>query len=115
MSDLITQILLGLVAVGFFSDLAKGFFQKKKINSEAKLDDANAVQVIVGTAASMLEPLSKRLKEAEEEVTNLRKELREARSEAAQLVSQLQASTAENKRVTAENRKLRLKLSGGAA
>lgn len=110
MSDLVTQILLGLVAAGFFTDLARGFFQKKKINSEAKLDDANAVQVIVGTATSMLKPLTDRVKEAEDEATKLRQELREARAEVGKLVTQLQESTAENKRVTIENRRLRIRL-----
>ena len=63
MNNLATQILLALVAVGFFSDLAKGFFQKRKIKSESHLDDANSVQILVGSATAMLGPLKQRVNE----------------------------------------------------
>lgn len=122
MSELITQILLALVAVGFFSDLAKGFFQKKKMNSEANLDDANSVQVLVGSATVMLAPLKERVHELEEEAKALRKELNDARGQvqgyANQLntaTHQLELATAENQRVTRENRRLRNMLAGGTA
>jgi len=120
MDDLVTKILLGLVAVGFFSDLAKGFFQRKKINSESNLDDANAIQVIVGSSITMLTPLKTRIGELESETTILRNELRESRDEVVRTTrllhaanDQLEASTAENKRVTAENKRLRIQLAGG--
>lgn len=120
MSDLITQILLGLVAVGFFSDLAKGFFQKKKLNAEANLDDANSVQVLVGSATTMLAPLKERVHELEEEAKLLRTELNQARSEVQRYANQLstathqlELATEENRRVTTENRRLRRLLAGG--
>lgn len=109
-SERVTQILIALLACIWIGDFVKGAFQRKKVKADAGLSDANATQIIVTTATTMLEPLSKRVKEAEDEATKLRQELREARNEVSKLVSQLQESTAENKRVTTENRKLRARL-----
>jgi septal ring factor EnvC (AmiA/AmiB activator) len=109
-SELITQILLGLLASIWIGDFVKGLFQKPKVKSDAKLSEANATQVLVGTATEMLEPLSRRVKEAEDEAKNLRQELRAAREEVSKLVTQLQECTAENKRVTSENKRLRARL-----
>lgn len=123
-SELVTQILLGLLASIWIGDFVKGIFQKGIVKANANLSDANATQVLVGTATEMLEPLSRRVKEAEAETAQLRKELKDARDEAhscsrevkiareevSRLVSQLQEATAENKRVTLENRKLRARL-----
>lgn len=120
MDDLATKILLALVATGFFADLAKGFFQKKKMNSEAKLDDANSVQVLVGSATTLLAPLNARIHELEEEVTKLRNDLGRARTEAQRYANQLntashqlERATTENERVSKENRRLRTMLAGG--
>lgn len=120
MDDLATKILLALVAAGFFTDLAKGFFQKKKMNSEAKLDDANSVQVLVGSATTLLQPLNDRIHELEAEVGALRRDLGKARTEAQRYANQLstastqlERATAENTRVTKENRRLRTMLAGG--
>lgn len=109
-SELITQILLGLLGLAWIGDFVRGLFQKPKVKADANLSEANATQVLVGTATEMLEPLSKRVKEAEAETVLLRREVREARDEVSKLVSQLQECTAENKRITQENRKLRARL-----
>lgn len=123
-SELVTQILLAVLASIWIGDFVKGIFQKPKVKADANLSEASATQVLVGTATEMLEPLSKRVREAEAEAAQLRQELREARDEASscrsavreareevsKLVSQLQEATAENKRVTLENRKLRARL-----
>lgn len=121
MDDLLTKILLALVAGGFFADLVKGFFQKKKMNSEAKLDDATSVQVLVGSATTLLQPLNDRIHELEDEVKAVRNELNKARTEAQRFANQLNTAshqldqaTAENTRITKENRRLRSLLAGGA-
>lgn len=120
MNDLATKILLALVAAGFFTDLIKGFFQKKKMNSEAKLDDATSVQVLVGSATTLLAPLNERIHELEDELKAMRVDLGKARTEAQKYANQLstasnqlQLATAENTRVTKENRRLRAMLAGG--
>jgi chromosome segregation ATPase len=119
-SNILTQLLLALVAVGFFSDLAKGLFQKKKISSEANLDDANSVSVIVGSATELLIPLRARVTELEAEATLLRNELSQARGEVQRYSNQLEAAssrlelaTEENQRITRENKQLRAMLAGG--
>lgn len=123
-SELVTQILLGLLASIWIGDFIKGIYQKPKVKADANVSDANATQILVGTATEMLEPLSKRVREAEAEAAQLRKELRDAkddasrcsaevrvaREEVSKLVTQLRECTAENKRVTLENRNLRARL-----
>ena len=64
-SELVNQILLGLLASIWIGDFVKGIFQKGIVKANANLSDANATQVLVGTATEMLEPLSRRVKEAE--------------------------------------------------
>jgi septal ring factor EnvC (AmiA/AmiB activator) len=114
-SETITTILLAILACAWLGDFVRGLFQRQTVKADANLSDANATQVIVTTATTMLEPLSARVKEAEGEAAKLRQELRDARSEVGKLISQLQECTAENKRVTAENKRLRLELRGGVA
>ena len=122
MSDLLTQILLGLVAVGFFSDLANGVFQKRKIKASANLDDANSVSVIVGSATELLIPLRARVTELEAEAVLLRNELKQARGEVQRYSNQLNAAsnrlevaTEENQRITRENKQLRAALARGSS
>lgn len=110
MSDIIEKVLMGLIAVGFFGDLAKGFFQKKKITSSSNLDDANSTKIIVDSASALLKPLTNRLREAEDEATLLRRELHKARGELQLAMDELVAVRQENSRVTLENRQLRERL-----
>lgn len=109
-SERVTQILLGIIAASWVGDAIKGYYQNKKIKANQGVTDASATQIIVTSATSMLEPLTKRVKQAETDAESLRKELNEARREVAKLVAQLQESTAENKKVTRENIRLRTRL-----
>jgi predicted RNase H-like nuclease (RuvC/YqgF family) len=120
MSDIITQILLALVAAGFFTDVVKGIRERRKITAAANLDDANSVQVLVGSATTMLQPLKDRVAELEREAKLLRTELSQARGEVQRYSDQLhtashqlEIATAENQRITRENRQLRTMLAGG--
>jgi hypothetical protein len=120
-SDKIVVILLGLLTCAWIGDLIKGFYQRRKVQADSNLSDANATKVIIGTAATLLSPLKTRVEELEAEVA-------EAKSEVRKLVKQLQDATAENqritfenqrvteenKRVTRENRQLRTMLAGGS-
>lgn len=109
-SERITQFLLAIIAAGWVGDMIKGYYQNKKIKANQVMTDASATQIIITSATSMLEPLTKRVKQAETDAESLRKDLIEARREVAKLVAQLQESTAENKRVTNENLRLRVRL-----
>lgn len=113
--DLLTKILLAIIAAGFVGDLTKGFFQKKKVNSSANLDDASAIQVIVSSANALLTPLTNRLAEAENEAVTLRRELQQARQEIHRTMNELIEVREENQRVTAENQQLRNRLAKGTA
>jgi predicted RNase H-like nuclease (RuvC/YqgF family) len=113
-SEIITQILLAILACAWIGDFIKGFYQRKKVQAETSHTEASATQVIVGTATTLVAPLAARIKELETETTILRTSLKEATAEADRLVRQLENATSENKRVTAENRQLRLKLAGGS-
>lgn len=115
MSDIITQILLGLVAVGFFSDIAKGIFQRKKVSSSSNLDNANATKIYVDSASAMLTPLTNRLREAEDEATLLRRELQGVRRELQEATSILVDAREEIERLTTENVQLRAQLANGLA
>lgn len=107
-SNLVTQILLGLVAAGFFGDIARGVFQRNKVKASANLDDANATKIYVESASAMLTPLTNRLREAEEEATLLRQELRMTRQENLRATNALIAAREEIQKLTEENRVLRL-------
>lgn len=113
MSDVITQILLGLVAVGFFSDVAKGLFQRKKVASSSNLDDANATKIYVDSASAMLTPLTNRLREAEDEATLLRRELQSVRTELQQATGALVDAREEIQKLTRDNVQLRAQLANG--
>lgn len=110
MSNLLTQILLGLVAVGFFSDLVKGFFQRKKVKSSADLDEANATQVIVTSTKALLGPLTERLETAERKVRDLTIDLAKAQEQVDEIVESLEKCGRENSRLLRENKRLRLRL-----
>lgn len=116
-SELVTQILLAVLACAWVGDFVRGLFQKKLVKADANKSEANATQVIVGTATTLVVPLSNRIKELETETTILRNSLREANEEIARTTkllnianNRIEATTAENKRVTNENRRLRLQL-----
>lgn len=113
MSNLATQILLGLVATGFFADVAKGLFQRKKVNSSSNLDDANATKIYVDSASAMLTPLTNRLREAEDEATLLRRELQSVRTELQQATSALVEAREEIQELTRSNTRLRAQLANG--
>jgi predicted RNase H-like nuclease (RuvC/YqgF family) len=120
MPDYLTQILLALITAGFFGEVVRGWLQRKKVKSAVGLDDANATQIIVGSATSLLSPLRLRVEELETETTVLRRNLVDANTKVIaletkveELVALLNKTTAENKRVTEENRKLRLRLAKG--
>jgi len=113
LSNLTTQILLGLVAAGFFGDLLKGFFQRKKVSASSNLDNANATKIYVDSASAMLTPLTNRLREAEDEATLLRRELQTVRSELQKATNSLIEARQENERVISENQVLRAQLMNG--
>lgn len=98
-SEQLTQILIGILACVWIGDFIRGVFQKKKTGSEANLNDANAVQVIVGSAATVVAPLKERVEELQQDLT-------EAKGEVERLITQLQAATAENQRITVENTRI---------
>lgn len=109
-SELITQVLLAVLACAWIGDFIRGLFQKKQVDAAANLSDANATQVIVASTTTLLKPLQDRVNELEAELVNARKEVRK-------LVTQLHDSSEENSRITRENRmisdenrRLRLKL-----
>lgn len=109
-SELITQLLLAVLACAWIGDFIRGLFQKKQVDAAANLSDANATQVIVASTTTLLKPLQDRVNELEAELTNARKEVRK-------LVVQLHNASDENTRITTENRlisdenrRLRLKL-----
>lgn len=96
-SELLTQILLGLVGLAWIGDFVRGMFQRKKVKADTNLSDASATQVIVSSATVLLKPLQDRIHELEAEVVEMRKEINRG-------VKQLQKSTEENRRLTSENR-----------
>ena len=96
-SELVTQILLAVLACAWIGDFIRGLFQKKQVDAAANLSDANATQVIVASTTTLLKPLQDRVNELEDE-------LREAKKQATRLVRQLETATEENRRITAENR-----------
>lgn len=110
MNELTTQILLGLVAAGFFGDLIKGFFQRRKIKSSASLDNANATQIIVTSTKALLGPLTERLESAEQKVQHLTMELAKAQEQVDEIVENLEKCSRENGRLLRENKRLRLRL-----
>lgn len=118
-TDKVVVILLALLSCAWIGDFIRGSFQRKKINSEANLSDANAVQVIVGSAAAVVAPLKTRVEElqadlitAKEEVDRLILQLHTATVENQKITLENQRITEENQRVTDENRRLR-KIIGG--
>lgn len=120
MDDILIKILLGLVAVGFFSDLLKGLFQKRKVKASANLDDATATQIIVTSTTTLLGPLTTRLESAEAKVAHLEKELTKAQRQVDEIVGRLTRCNQENTvlvrektRLEIENNKLKLRLQGG--
>lgn len=117
MIETIAQIMILLLGCGWVGNVILAFFQRKRVKASANLDDATATQVLVGTATSMLAPLSTRINELESEAVGLRKELKQAKDEMHRLNrslyeanQRLEQTTAENQRITAENRVLRLRL-----
>lgn len=98
-TDKMTVILLAILSCAWIGDFIRGQFQKRKIKSEANLSDANAVQVLVGSAATVVAPLKERVEE-------LQKDLAEAKDEVDKLIIRLQEATAENQRITAENQRI---------
>lgn len=127
--EYLDKILLYLASSGFIGLIIKSSMQRKRLNLESKKlsglrqkSHAEATQLIVSSAASLVTPLTARLEEAETEAKALKVELQqaivdlqEARTQIRDLVSQLQRATAENQRVTNENRALRTRLAGGMA
>lgn len=118
-SDQLTQLLLGLLACAWVGDFVKGQFQKRKVKADSNLVDANATQIIVGSANALIQPLTNRLEEAEAEASLLRKEIREVRKEMQLAVDELREARQENirireenTRVTTENRRLRKLIAG---
>ena len=113
-SDLFTQILLGLLACAWMGDFVRGLFQRHKVKADTNLTDANATQIIVGSANALVQPLTNRLEEAEAEASLLRKEIKEVRKEMQKAVDELKTARQENTRmreentrITDENRRLR--------
>jgi ABC-type phosphate transport system auxiliary subunit len=118
----VTTVLLGFLSLAWIGDFVRGMFQRRKVQADSNLSDANAVQVIVGSAAAVVAPLKTRVEE-------LQKDLAEAKTEVDKLIVQLQKATAENQkvtlenqrittenqRITAENRQLRIMLAGGTS
>lgn len=114
MDDWFTKVLLGLVAAGFFTDITRGFFQRRKVKASASLDEANATQVIVTSTKALLGPLTERLALAEKQVQDLTIKLNEAQGYAEEIVDRLAACNRENARLTRENNRLRkLRPQGG--
>jgi transcription antitermination factor NusA-like protein len=118
-TDKLTIILLAILSCAWLGDFIKGTFDRKKIKADANLSDANAVQVLVGSAAAVVAPLKSRveelqieLTEAKEQVDKLIEQLQKATAENQKVVTENQRITAENKRVTDENRRLRLIIGG---
>jgi cell shape-determining protein MreC len=109
-SELATQLLLAALACAWIGDFIRGFTQRKKTKAETELTDANATQVIVGSATTLVEPLANRIKELNAEVVTLREELTRTRQLLRTANNRLEKSTAENERVTAENFRLRTQL-----
>lgn len=98
-TDKLTVLLLAILSCAWIGDFIKGQYEKKKIKAESNLNDANAVQVLVGSAAAVVAPLKTRVEE-------LQADLREAKEEVDKLIVQLQAATAENQKITAENHRI---------
>lgn len=97
--ETLSTILLAFLSLAWIGDFVRGLFQRKKVNAEANLHDANAVQVIVGSAAAVVAPLKTRVDE-------LQADLQEAKAEVDRLIAQLQKATAENQRITNENQRI---------
>lgn len=121
MDDLIVKIVVAILACAWLAEVVKGLFQKRKVDSSANKDDADGAQIIVNSAKVLLEPLTEKIREAEVEITSLKRSLRGAENQVVSLKSQLReatdqlsAATAENQRVTTENRQLRRLLAGEA-
>ena len=122
MDDIIVKIVVALLACAWLGEVAKGLFQKRKVDSSAGKDDADGAQIIVNSAKVLLEPLNQKIREAEVEIATLRTALRSAENQVTSLqakvvmmTNQLDASTAENKRVVRENVRLRQLLAGEAS
>lgn len=98
-TDKLTIILLAILSCAWIGDFIKGILEKKKVKAEANLHDANAVQVLVGSAAAVVAPLKTRVEE-------LQADLKEAKQEVDRLILQLQTATAENQKITNENHRI---------
>jgi uncharacterized protein (DUF3084 family) len=119
-SETITTVLLGFLSLAWIGDLIRGMFQRKKVQSETQVDEANATQILIAGANTLVTPLTNRLREAEDEATLLRRELQAVRKELQTTLqelndarTELKMERAENRRVSNENRRLRAQLSNG--
>lgn len=119
MDDIVIRIVVAILACAWIAEIFKGLFQKRKVNASAGRDDADGAQIIVNSAKILLEPLTQKIKEAEVEITSLKASLRGAEDQVATLQSrlsaatnQLSAATAENQKISLENRRLRQLLAG---
>lgn len=118
-TDKLTVILLAVLSCVWIGDFINGLFQKRKVKADSQLSEANATNILIAGANSLVTPLTNRLKEAEDEATLLRRELQQIRTELQNTMVELQESRAElrkeraeNRRVTTENRTLRAQLAG---
>jgi septal ring factor EnvC (AmiA/AmiB activator) len=98
-TDRLTLVLIAVLSCVWIGDFIKGWYQKRKVKADANLTDANAVQVIVGSAAAVVQPLKDRVEE-------LQRDLKDAKTEVDKLIDQLQKATAENQRITLENQRI---------
>lgn len=105
---------LGLLGGGSLTGLLLVKRQARKVSADAQVSEATAAEVLSKTAASLVEPLSRQLKEAEGRAHNLNVQLTQtqgeltmAQSEVQQLRSQVQQLTADVTRLTEENERLR--------
>lgn len=113
-TNTVTLILIAILSCVWLGDFINGLFQRKNVKSQSSLTDANATQVLIAGASTLVTPLTNRLREAEDEATALRRELQTLRTELQAMTEELndtrmelRQERAENRRVTTENRKLR--------
>lgn len=121
-TDKLTLVLIAIFGSVWLGDTVKGLFQRRKVAADSNVTEANATQILIAGANSLVTPLTNRLKEAEDEAVQLRRELQAVREELQNSLQELtsarydlQQERAENRRVTQENRKLRNLLADGHA
>lgn len=120
--DKLSQLAVVFASLAWIGQIVKSVFDRKRLGAQANLDEAKAADVVAGTATALLTPLRARVAELQDEVNALRLALRNTTEEADILRrslheanEQLLINTAENERINAENRQLRLRLHNGSS